>query len=276
MKLDFVYIGPDKSGSTWLYNILAEHPDVFVPIAKDIYFFDRYYHRGLSWYEKFFKSAPEQCVVGEISHDYMFDPEAIRRIHQNYPDAKLLTILRNPYEKVWSQYLFLIRSGITNKPFASAIEEIDELTEKCLYGKYLSKYLKEFDPKKIKILFFDNLKKDPKKFAHEIFNFLEIKQDIDLNYYEKTLPASRPRNFYLAKLAKKSAILLREMGLINLLGLVKSNKIVQNLLYQPYKNHDKPKMQPSDYALVRDLFEEDIALLEQTLKIDLSHWKRGS
>ena len=40
MRPDFLYIGPDKSGSTWLYEVLRRHPEVFVPSVKDLYFFD--------------------------------------------------------------------------------------------------------------------------------------------------------------------------------------------------------------------------------------------
>lgn len=38
MKPNFIFIGPDKSGSSWLYNIFKAHPEIFVPEIKDIYF----------------------------------------------------------------------------------------------------------------------------------------------------------------------------------------------------------------------------------------------
>ena len=41
---NFLYVGAGKSGSTWIFEIFRDHPEIFVPISKDIMFFDRYYH----------------------------------------------------------------------------------------------------------------------------------------------------------------------------------------------------------------------------------------
>ena len=54
---NFIYIGPDKAGSSWLHEVLIRHEQVFMPDAKDLYFFDRYYDRGVSWYATQFKDA---------------------------------------------------------------------------------------------------------------------------------------------------------------------------------------------------------------------------
>ena len=43
---NFIYIGPDKAGSSWLHEMLIGHPEVYLTPAKDLYFFDRYYDRG--------------------------------------------------------------------------------------------------------------------------------------------------------------------------------------------------------------------------------------
>ena len=44
---DFLVIGVAKAGTSWLFEILNEHPDIFIPVAKDIMFFDLCYERGL-------------------------------------------------------------------------------------------------------------------------------------------------------------------------------------------------------------------------------------
>jgi len=272
MKLDFIYIGPDKSGSTWLFNIFKQHKKIFVPDAKDIYFFDRYYNKGFKWYENFFKESTQSQIVGEISHDYMFNSEAINKIIKQYPNIKLFTVLRNPFEKIWSQYLFLIRSGVTNKPFKDAIKEHDDLLEKCLYGKYLSMYY-NMESKNIKILLFDDLKKEPKIFAERIFQFLNVGFQENIDYYEKTLPASKPNSFFIAKMAKKSAIILRELGLVNLLGKIKSNKFINKILYKPYTKENKPKMTQEDFEFIYSILLDDIEKLENLIGLDLENWK---
>ena len=71
-KPNFIYIGPDKAGSSWLHEVLLRHPQVFLSPAKDLYFFDRYYDRGIAWYLRQFDDAgPEHVVVGEVCQDYL-------------------------------------------------------------------------------------------------------------------------------------------------------------------------------------------------------------
>ena len=59
----FLGIGVPRGGTTWLHTTLISHPDVYMPTRrKEVRFFDRYYERGLGWYETFF-CAPEHPVV---------------------------------------------------------------------------------------------------------------------------------------------------------------------------------------------------------------------
>ena len=84
----FLFVGADKCGSTWLFKVLQQHPQCFVPAAKDIYFFDRYYGRGLQWYASFFSSAPRSArAIGELSHDYLYSEQAAERIASTLPAA---------------------------------------------------------------------------------------------------------------------------------------------------------------------------------------------
>src|SRR3990170_2760008 len=79
---NFLYIGASRAGSTWVYRILNRHPQVFLPQAKGLYYFDKEYTRGIGWYEKFFEGANSQHIaIGEITHDYIFCEEGPRRIY---------------------------------------------------------------------------------------------------------------------------------------------------------------------------------------------------
>ena len=82
---NFLYIGPDKAGSSWLHEALLHHPNIFLSEAKDLYFFDRYYDRGLAWYASQFRNAqPIHTVVGEVCPDYLASPVAPRP-HRGVP-----------------------------------------------------------------------------------------------------------------------------------------------------------------------------------------------
>ena len=62
---NFLYIGTSKAGSTWIYHVLAEHPQVFIAPAKGVYFFDAHFDRGLDWYGDHFRKARDEMIVGE-------------------------------------------------------------------------------------------------------------------------------------------------------------------------------------------------------------------
>lgn len=270
--INFIYIGPDKSGSTWLYEIFKQHPQIFIPDAKDIYFFDRYYYKGFDWYLSFFKGSEGYKAVGEISHDYLFSQKAAQRIYEFFgKKIKLLTILRNPIEKTWSTYLFVQRSGLTSKSFMEAIKDYPEIIDRSLYGKHLKSYFKIFDKVQIKIFLFDDLEKSPRDFAKNIFKVLNVDFIETLPYEKKVLPASKPRSYFLAKLAKKSANLLRNLGMVNLLGKIKTNELILKLLYKPYEK--KPSMPPEiKEFLIENYFKKDIELLSQITNKDFSFW----
>lgn len=270
---NFLFIGPDKTGSSWIHHVLNEHPDSFVPQKiKETFFFDRFYQRGLNWYFSFFKECPSDAqAVGEICHDYLFSKLAADRIKHDLPKVKVLTCLRNPIERSFSQYLYLLRSGITRKPFATAIKDIPRLTENSLYYKHLSYYFDLFESEKIKVLFFDELRSDPSLFAKDLFSFLGLKFLKDIDYHQQILPANRPRSFFIARIAKAGADIARRFSLEGLVGNIKSSRLM-NLLYLPYKNSNKPELNEDIQKKLIQYFYNDIIKLEQLLEKDLSHW----
>ena len=84
-KPNFLFLGPDKTGSSWMFNLLRSHPECFVPRAKDIYFFNKYYHLGWDWYLSHFKNADSFKAVGELSHDYFGSEESANLIQEFLP-----------------------------------------------------------------------------------------------------------------------------------------------------------------------------------------------
>lgn len=273
VRPNFLFIGPDKTGSSWLYQIFLQHPNIYVPGIKDIYFFDRHYERGIKWYFRFFESAThEHIAVGELSHDYMLSSVAAERINMDLPDVKILTCLRDPVERTFSHYLYLVRSGLTSASFEDALQLFPELVSNSLYAKHLKKYFQTFDRKNIKVLFFDELKKDSTAFAKEAFNFLNVPYIEDLAYQQQVLPASKARSVLVAKIAKLGANMARDLGMVALVGQVKTSKIA-SMLYKPYKKGTKPVLSPQTAMELRRRFSDDIIELESLLNVNLTSWQ---
>jgi hypothetical protein len=108
---DFLVLGTQKGGTTTLHHLLRQHPDVFLPSVKEVHFFSLHYGKGAAWYGEHFRGAQPQQRCGEITPYYLFHPEAPGRIHQLLPKARLIILLRDPVERLLSQYFHSRRLG---------------------------------------------------------------------------------------------------------------------------------------------------------------------
>ena len=269
---NFLFIGPDKSGSTWLYKILEQHPQCFVPVIKDIYYFDRNYHRNEFWYLSFFKSAtPSQTAIGELSHDYLFSTKAAERICSDFPEMKLITCLRNPVERTFSHYLHWRSRGLTDLSFEEAIDRHSEFIEHSLYFKHLSYYYTLFSKEQIRILFFDDLQSGPRAFAEKVFDFLEVGDAPEIDYAQKIMAASRPRNSLLARYLRSMADLVRNHGHPEVVGYLKYSPLTK-IVYKSFSPNEKPTMAQNTRQRLINRFQPDIANLADLLKTDLPTW----
>ncbi|HEY2345803.1 MAG TPA: sulfotransferase [Xanthomonadaceae bacterium] len=269
---NFLFIGADKCGSSWLHKVLSEHPQCFIPPAKDIYFFDRFYEKGLDWYLRFFADAPGQArCVGEVCHDYLYSAQAAQRIARDLPDVKLVAFLREPADRTFSHYLYMIRSGRTRVSFREALESYPELVEHSSYAKHLAPYFELFPEGQLKVFFYDDLRAAPREFARSIFEFLGLEWTDSLDYEGKVRPASAPRSFLLAKALKQGAALARNLGWANFVGRIKNSSFAFRL-YKPYKAAAKPAATDEERKYLLAALDADLHQLVRVLPQPLPAW----
>lgn len=273
MLPDFLFLGPDKTGSTWLSHVLRSHPDCFVPELKDIYFFDRYYHRGLDWYERIFDAAPAGTrQVGEFSHDYFFSDEAADRIARDLPKAKLITCLRDPADRTYSQYMFMVRSGRTRTGFLQALQDFPELIQNSRYAEHLERYLSRVPAERVRIFYFEDLKLDAESFTRGILEYLELPWVSGLPLEERVMAASEPRSVLLSRLARAGVASGRSVGLTTVIGRLKSSPFLQKMLFKEYTEASRPRMQSDERAAVVEFLTEDGRRLAELVDRDVSGW----
>lgn len=271
--VDFIFLGPSKTASTWIFEALRGHPDLFVPVSKDVYFFDKYYDRGTAWYAGFFKDAPPGSLCGELSHDYFSSPEAIRRLHAYNPEMKLICCLRNPFERAYSSYLHLGRVGLFGGSFDEALQEFPFLADEGRYCTHLQHILSLFGRDAVLILDFDELEADPQCFARGIFRFLGVDEDfVPAVLHEKVNPARAARSVKLANLAKRTALLLRQWGCSNFLGRLKHSRFVNWLVYRPAAPQKAKESVSYPEHLVHD-YHAELEGLSALLHADYSKWR---
>lgn len=234
---DFLYIGPPKAGSTWLYELLRLHPQVCVPGLKDLYYFDRYYERGNQWYRSQFPTVGPGVLTGEICHDYLYSEVACERIAADAPGAKILTILRDPVDRAVSHYKYSYRFGHVKGDFFQACEQNPLILECGLYGKYLSRYFNSFPTSQMGVFFFDRLKTDSEGLAEQILTFMGLSPNRTEVANRKVNAEAVPRIPAAAKLAKLGSKILRDLGWTSILGAGKRSKFLSRMLYsssQPF------------------------------------------
>ena len=271
----FLYIGAPKCGSTWIYKTLSAHQEVYIPVAKEIYYFDRYYSKGPDWYASFFvKSGPETSAIGELSPNYLYSHEAASRIALDLPEVKLFACIRNPLERFLSQYMHARR----NNQIKDSIEDILTLEKPppiLKFGKYydyLVTYKELFGDENFQVFFFDDLEQDPFGFAKNLYRFIGVDSGFEyLDTKKKVLPASNFRIGWLAFLAKKMARASRDVGFANLVGRIQESFIV-NLLYKKVSKEDKMTLTDEQRKWLIDYYADDVANVEKLLSRNLSHW----
>lgn len=275
---NFLHIGPGKSGSSWLHETLALHPEVYLSEAKDLYFFSRYYDRGLDWYRKQFRSAqPSHRVVGEVCPDYLTSAEAPQRIRSCLgPDVRLMVTLRDPAERAFSAYLHRRKHGLTIT-FREDLETSD-LIEEGRYATQLQRYLDCFDRRALHVAVFDDLRADPQAFLDGVTTWLQVgRLVLTPEQLGVRQPASDARWLPLATVAKRAAIVVRRHNGAGVVGRVKRSALVQRVLYEPLGD-SRPVMPPDDAAFVRERLVAEVAGVERQFGIPLRerwNWPAG-
>ena len=191
---NFLIIGAQKAGTSWLGRQLDQHPEIFC-YPKEIHFFDKDYNyaRGLGWYEEHFRAARPYKAIGEKTPDYLWAngqgceghlPEVHNNVHVSVATAKLIVILRNPVDRAISAVRHIIRSGRVS-PF----QRIDDLLagdkqelltghgviEYGHYAEQLEAYYELFSPNQFLILIFEeDIVNQPAHGLRKVCEFLEV------------------------------------------------------------------------------------------------------
>jgi hypothetical protein len=278
---DFIGIGAQRSGTSWIYACLYEHPQICMP-QKEINFFSRArnWSRGIEWYERRFGECPASTIAGEFSTSYLTDPEAPARIRDRYPDVRLVVSLRHPVDRAYSSYLNDIVAGVVPAAtgFRRALDSHPEYVDGGRYARHLRRYLELFARDQILISFFEDARREPLAAIREIYRFLGAD------------PAFRPamldRQVGVGRVPRFQSM---ERALIDASAAVRSRRALRPLWWTAKRmgagdrlralNTRRRAQQPNGLrvdereALAQEL-EPDTRALEQLLQTELPTWRR--
>ena len=267
---NFLYIGTSKAGSTWLFNVLAKHPEVYVAASKGAYYFDQHFDEGSDWYMRHFAGAAGESAIGEISHSYLSSPSAPPRIAEFNPKMRLLVSLREPVDRAFSDYLDLVKNAQFEGPFATALERFPRLLDRGRYATHLQRYLDLFPAEQLHVRMFDSLGTDAQGYADDVCRFLGVRQfALPPAALKRRMPAATPRNARAAAVARSASGFARRAGLKRLRSGVKRSRLVRQALYRPYTS-DKPTIEPELAADLHRHFQPEVIELDRLLGGDIA------
>ena len=277
---DFVGIGAQRSGTSWIYACVAEHPEICAP-EKEIGFFsipDRW-ARGLGWYADQFRACAASSVVGEYSTSYLYSPEAATRIAHCCPGARLLVSLRNPVDRAYSGFVNGLMSGelAAGTDFEHALDIEPQILDKSRYAKHLEKYLKLADRDKILILIYEDALEDANGFLRRVYEFLGVDPGFEASMTHRLVNPSRvPRsvgvdratNAISARLRRaglnKPWFMLKKLGVGDLIRAANTGRLATR----------GTGLEPRTRARLVELFAPEVKELESMIATDLGRWRR--
>jgi len=123
MLPSFLIIGGAKCGTTSLYAHLIEHPNILSASIKEVNFFQYIQNSKTSFYRSHFPIKRQNLITGEASTQYLVHRFVPKRVHELLPSVKLILLVRNPVERAYSEFHYMINLGaqITDN-FEDAIE----------------------------------------------------------------------------------------------------------------------------------------------------------
>jgi hypothetical protein len=130
LRPSFLIVGAQRAGTTTLYRVLSDHPQVARPTqSKGIGYFDVRYDRGPRWYRGQFplswrarRKHGSGVVTFESSGYYLFHPLAAERIARDLPDVRVVVLVREPVERAYSAHRHEQARGYESEPFERALE----------------------------------------------------------------------------------------------------------------------------------------------------------
>jgi hypothetical protein len=207
-------IGAMKSGTTFLSELLSEHPAIFMSTPKEpCHFVDpralqkiwphmwrRGYWRSTDEYLRLFAEAGDAQVIGEASTLYSYAPTVsgvARKILALSPGARFIYIMRDPVDRAISHYWHRVRWWGERRPMLVAIRSDPQYTDVSHYARQLREYLRHVERERIYVLTYERLLGDTANQLSRLFTWLRVNPGFRPSFSVRT--NSRPELIYQAR-----------------------------------------------------------------------------
>jgi len=269
----FFAVGPPRTGTTWLYEVLRGHANL-PRYNKETRFFDTYYWKGWEWYAAHFDRSDSGRPLGDICPTYFYSDEARARIAELAPRAKIICTFRDPVERVFSLYRIKRAHGWMQWNFEEALTRDPELLISARYALYLSRWRDALGEENVLAAISDDLVRDPQDYLDRIVDFIGIPRFVlgqaHMGRANSAEGLSEPRNIAWARLGATAADWLKAHHGGAFVAAAKKSVLGGLFLGGGGKI---PPLDPATAARLRERFRPEVEELESILGRDLSAWK---
>jgi hypothetical protein len=271
-NIDFVGVGPQRTGSTWLDRVLRAHPVLCLPEnVKETKFFDQHFSKGLDWYAWHYRHCAPSELRGEMAPTYFDVPDARRRLHAHNPECKVIVGLRDPAARAFSLYQHHRREGRVPEGFRAAVRQIPRIVEAGRYAQHVPGWIEAFGREQVLFVLLDDVKRRPAWVLRRVCDFLGVEpMEPPEAAAERVNATTRPHFAWVARAAVFLAKKLRGRRLHRLVEWGK--KIGLKSIYTGGVD-EQSEMAPANRRHLVEAYEADIRYAEQMLERELSGWR---
>ena len=295
-KPNFFIVGAPKCGTTALAEYLSSHPNIYMSRPKEPCFFAeefQVYIKTWSQYLSLFEETTEQHkIIGEASVHYLCSAQAIEKIYAYNPDAKIIAMVRNPVDLVYSYHSQLLYNAededesdfekawhlqpcrkqglnlpkLCNNPEALQYKNIGNL------GTQIEKLLAIFPSKQVKVIVFEDFKTSTKTVYEEVLSFLNLTSD-KRDEFPKINANKKHKIALLGKLTEKPPkALLKGADFIKKHLGIQSFRIMPSIRQANLEYFDRTPLRENFRTYLIAEFKEEVEKLSRILNKDLNIW----
>lgn len=310
---NFIIAGVPTSGTTSLYHYLGQHPQVYLCPIKEPTFFAaadilsrddllpmrerqrpalQAYLEGTQrqqaqvwvtkWndYVQLFRNVRDQVAIGEASVSYIWLPSAAPAIRSKLPGVKLIFLLRDPKERLFSAYLMSLGRN-HNMTFRNWVleamnarpERRQAMSQKPvpldggLYATHLQRFFELFPREQIRIYLYESYRADPPAVLRDILAFLGVDPNQAIDMSRRHNETVVPRFPAIARLRQQ---IFSHVQLTTWLPA----SVGAALRKSYYRRKSNFTLSPDDSRMVIDYYRDEILRTQDLIGADLSAWLR--
>lgn len=238
-----IFLGPLKTGTTWVHEYLSEFDEIVLPKGtKETFFFDRYYDQGMKFYRGFFPNTNPiaASIVVEVAPSYGGDELALERIAAELKNVTVVISVRDPVERTLSQYWHELRYGYYRAPLNEHLGPDDPILRRSDYPHILAEAVRVFGSDHVKLLDFGELRRNPYLFCARVCACLGVPYHPPSEKILATVSNERrvPRSRMMTRLTSTAVDLLKRYGLNSIPELAKKMGI-RRLVERPVRQEER-------------------------------------